>query len=551
MKKTRTKKRLNKKRGSALFTAMAMVFLVGAATSTFYYQGINWAKGTDRFMERTRALELAASGIELARYTLRHSADDCFQEEVALPQDVLFDRISLGSDGVFTVRIIPDSANPYRAIVSSEGTYAPTDTKATIEAKMTCGYLNALSDYTIIAGGNVTFFRTVEFEEGTHPYANIHSNNNLLFLASAEIPEGISLTQGAEVSASLPPDVLDNIPSVVQGNPVTIPPVDFSAFAEATGLLYDGSDTSSATFNADGSVTAGNGQTLLGAMSAPMSGGGNAGGAASSHSYGGFTYSATHGNHPAEWTYNSSGDLLPAVYNFTTDVAIDATLGSSLNQEPTAMYAQGNMCVGSDSHIEGRPEVGNYIAGSIALLVEGDFSFEPNSKDVFSLTGTVLAIGGNAYFRGPVRLEDSAIVANGHIEFHDNVTIAMPSYSGYPIVYNPTNGSEGGMSTAKASEHLFRGFTAYTPPSAPASDNSTPLIPADDTGDAGDVSTDTPPSDTTPPVDETPVDSTPPTDETPVDSKPLAEDERLVVSPTLDTTTTSTTTTTKTTTRSF
>jgi len=66
------KKKWANKKGSALMIAMGMVFLVGATTSSLFYQGLVHSKFGERSLAQTRAMELANSGLELARYTLRH-----------------------------------------------------------------------------------------------------------------------------------------------------------------------------------------------------------------------------------------------------------------------------------------------------------------------------------------------------------------------------------------------------------------------------------------------------------------------------------------------
>ncbi|MBI4431498.1 MAG: hypothetical protein HY587_07280 [Candidatus Omnitrophica bacterium] len=470
-------------RGSALLIAMGMVFLVGATTSGLFYQGITHSRFGERTLAQTRALELANSGLELARYTLRHSASDCFSSEIS--SRTIFDRIPLGDDGHFRVEVFAIPNDSYTARVVSTGTYTLSDTKTQVEAKMTCGYLSALDSYAIVSGGDLFVSGSVTVENGDYEYNGIHAEGTITFLGSVELPSnGFTITQtapvttpppgGAAVTPATTPPVIPSAntsapanasaPAGVTVTQTTTPPVILSvnaaAFEEHKTTYFPGiAGKTQYNFKADGSVTDGDGQLVQSAC-LPCT-------ARDTHSYKGVAYTPppAGSSSDAAWSVvDPSAVTENATYRFK-DVNLNVTreVGTDLNPFPILLVVEnGNLTASKKMVLTGLDDMQTKISRPLSILVEGTSTFEKG----LSLHNTTLVNGGATVIAKTLNLADSALITS------DDVTLAAlhfeESYDGSPIIHNEEKHGdmlkkEGVYSEYSFGERVAEDVTVKTP----------------------------------------------------------------------------------------
>ncbi|GEM_PF-6270735 len=414
------KKGVNQK-GSALIVAMGMVFLVGATTSSLFYQGLIHSKFGERSLAQTRALELANSGIELARYTMRHSASDCFSTEIA--KHTLFNNVPLGEDGHFTVEVLANPNNPYTAKVISTGTYSPVATSAKVEAKMTCGFLNALDSYAIITAGDLFVSGPITTDSGDYTYNDIHADGSITLTGSVEIPPGgLTVTQAAPVVVSPPQGVTITQTATPSGMPV----VNAGAFTQQMPKFYPENDAPKYTFHNDGKVTDGANNVLLPACSP----------CGASQVFKGISFTPAAGGVGTKSVWSiiapSSMEQNANYVIQSADLSIDATVGSEISPFNVAFVVKnGDLKTKPlvSVSLDKQPKMGNSISRAVAMVVDG----KSYLNDVY-LKDVAMVVGGTLTVTGNLGLSNGAVIAGGNTVLN-SVDFRIP-YNGSPVNHN-------------------------------------------------------------------------------------------------------------------
>ncbi len=441
------KKKWANKKGSALMIAMGMVFLVGATTSSLFYQGLVHSKFGERSLAQTRAMELANSGLELARYTLRHSANDCFSTEIA--NHTLFDRIPLGEDGNFTVEVLASPDNPYTAKVVSTGTYSPIATTAKVEAKMTCGFLNALDSYAIITAGDLFVTGAITTENGDYSYNEIHADGSVVLFGSVDLPEeGLTITQAGPITTAPPPGV-----TITQTEtPSGMPTVDAGKFTDQMNKFYPEDAAPQYVFHSDGSVTDGANNVLM-----------QAGG--QSQTFMGIKYTAAvaGGASKPTWSIIEPGSMESNATFIVkqANLAVSTAVGSELNPKNVTLIVQdGDLNAQQLISLAKRSGAGNVTSRPVGLLVDGN----SHIKDLY-LNDVAFIGGGTVAVQSVLNLNNGALIAGDDTQL--NSVSFENAYDGSPINYHEEEYGNLLKMKGEQTEYKFDGVNQKTTDTTP------------------------------------------------------------------------------------